>query len=101
MNVSSQVLQPEIAKRRDVVAASFELNRQNTMIDEHRRVIVDQYRHQVAVDEIQHRPAAGDQVNLIPVADFPVGLETIRITNGGEERRSLTIGRRRTNNLSA
>ena len=71
------------------------------MIDEHRRVIVDEHRHQLSIDEEQHGAAAGDHVQLVPVTDLPDRLECIRITNRGELRRFLTVGHSRANDLTA
>src|ERR1051326_8448825 len=66
---SLQVLDPEIPKKCFVRASALELNRKHTVVYKHRRVIVDEHRHEMPVNGIDHRSATSDQVDLVPLAD--------------------------------
>src|SRR5438552_19140337 len=68
---SWETLQPEIPERCFIVSEAFKLNGQDAMVNKHGWMIVDQNRHQLAVDEKHHGPAAGNHVQLVPIADFP------------------------------
>src|SRR5450759_62989 len=84
-------LNPEIAETH--FAGAFDLNPDQAVLAELGRVVVDEDRHHVPVDDVNHLVAARDDVDLVPVVDLDVAAEFVLVAQRGQQARLLALFR--------
>src|SRR5215813_2429123 len=84
-----EVLQPEISERN--LTRTFDLKTDHALRNRHRRIIINENRHDVSINDVNHFIAAGNDVHLIPIISFDVSLEFIRIAEHCEQPGLLSL----------
>src|SRR5262249_32970482 len=72
-----KVLQPEISERN--LTRTLDLKTDHALRNGHRGIIINENRHDVSINDVNHFIAAGNDVHLIPIISFDVSLEFIGI----------------------
>src|SRR5262249_1022695 len=84
-----EVLQPEISERN--LTCTFDLKTDHALRNGHRGIIINENRHDVSINDVNHFIAARNDVHLIPIISFDVSLEFIRIAEHCEQPGLLSL----------
>src|ERR1019366_2584987 len=82
---------PQIAEAH--FAGAFDLNPNQPVLAELSGVVVNQHRHHVPVEDVNHLVAVRDDVVLVPVVDLDVAAEFVLVADGRQQPRLLALFR--------
>src|ERR1035441_7803425 len=84
-------LNPQITEAH--FAGAFDLNPNQPVLAEPGRVVVEEDRHHVPIEDVNHLVAARNDVVLVPVVDLDVAAEFVLVPDGRQQPRLLALFR--------
>src|SRR5579885_1750210 len=61
------------------LSGAFDLKTDIAVFSEFRGIIINENRHHVTIDDMNHFVTLGDDVNLVPVVDFDITAQSFRV----------------------